>query len=142
MLNLSTISGLFNPKAFITATRQYMVQANSWSLEELHLDVCVTNEVDKPRFDNFRFDVKVLKQAGAECKNNQLTIYSEMSTSLTRLRWIISSEIFLNRPRQNLLITVDLYINDGQKIHHCQFRSSNYTFDVIQKFENFSVASV
>ena len=27
-----------------------MAQANSWSLEELHLDVCVADESDKPSF--------------------------------------------------------------------------------------------
>ena len=31
------------PEAYITATRQYVAQANSWSLEELCLEVNVTN---------------------------------------------------------------------------------------------------
>ena len=35
------LGGLFNPEAYITATRQYVAQANSWSLEELQLDVTV-----------------------------------------------------------------------------------------------------
>lgn len=30
------------PEAYITATRQYVAQANSWSLEELCLEVNVT----------------------------------------------------------------------------------------------------
>lgn len=30
------------PEAYITATRQYVAQANSWSLEELCLEVIVT----------------------------------------------------------------------------------------------------
>ena len=30
---------LFVPEAYITATRQYVAQANSWSLEELFLNV-------------------------------------------------------------------------------------------------------
>ncbi len=33
------LGGLFTPEAYITATRQYVAQANSWSLEELYLDV-------------------------------------------------------------------------------------------------------
>lgn len=33
------LGGLFIPEAYITATRQYVAQANSWSLEELYLDV-------------------------------------------------------------------------------------------------------
>ena len=37
------LGGLFVPEAYITATRQYVAQANSWSLEELCLEVNVTN---------------------------------------------------------------------------------------------------
>lgn len=33
------LGGLFISEAYITATRQYVAQANSWSLEELYLDV-------------------------------------------------------------------------------------------------------
>ena len=33
------LGGLFIPEAYITATRQFVAQANSWSLEELHLQV-------------------------------------------------------------------------------------------------------
>lgn len=33
------LGGLLNPEAYITATRQCVAQANSWSLEELHLQV-------------------------------------------------------------------------------------------------------
>lgn len=36
------LGGLFVPEAYITATRQYVAQANSWSLEELCLEVTVT----------------------------------------------------------------------------------------------------
>ena len=38
------MGGLFNPEAFVTATRQCVAQANSWSLEELSLDVTVADE--------------------------------------------------------------------------------------------------
>lgn len=37
------LGSLFVPEAYITATRQYVAQANSWSLEELCLEVNVTN---------------------------------------------------------------------------------------------------
>lgn len=33
------LGGLLNPEAYITATRQCVAQANSWSLEELNLQV-------------------------------------------------------------------------------------------------------
>lgn len=35
------LGGLFTPEAYITATRQYVAQANNWSLEELFLDASV-----------------------------------------------------------------------------------------------------
>lgn len=37
------LGGLFVPEAYITATQQYVAQANSWSLEELGLEVNVTS---------------------------------------------------------------------------------------------------
>jgi len=123
------MGGLFNPEAFITATRQCVAQANSWSLEELHLDVCVADESEKPSFDDCSFAVEGLKLSGAVCRNNQLAISSEISTNLhlTRLRWIkktdltdmakINLPVYLNSTRQNLLFTVDLPIKDGQKVH-------------------------
>jgi len=123
------MGGLFNPEAFITATRQCVAQANSWSLEELDLDVCVADEAEKPSFDDCSFAVEGLKLFGAACSNNQLSISAEISTNLhlTRLRWIKKSElsdaakivlpVYLNSTRQNLLFTVDLPTRAGQKIH-------------------------
>merc|ERR1712010_215307 len=52
------LGGLFNPEAFITATRQCVAQANSWSLEELSLDVTVADEADQPSFDDCSFAVE------------------------------------------------------------------------------------
>ena len=33
------LGGMFVPEAYITATRQFVAQANNWSLEELALEV-------------------------------------------------------------------------------------------------------
>ena len=41
------LGGLFNPEAYITATRQCVAQANSWSLEEISLEVSVTDNESK-----------------------------------------------------------------------------------------------
>ena len=107
MCNRNHISGLFNPEAFITATRQCVAQANSWSLEELHLDVCVADtENEKPSFDDCSFAVEGLKLFGAVCRNNQLAISAEISTNLhlTRLRWIKKSDCKLYP--KHILMTV------------------------------------
>ena len=39
---------MFNPEAYITATRQSVAQANKWSLEELKLQVTITNDENAP----------------------------------------------------------------------------------------------
>ena len=36
------LGGLFTPEANITATQQYVAQANNWSLEEFYLDMSIT----------------------------------------------------------------------------------------------------
>merc|ERR1719158_181676 len=114
------MGGLFNPEAFITATRQCVAQANSWSLEELSLDVTVADEADQPSFDDCSFAVEGLKLSGAVCRGNQLAISSEISTNLhlTRLRWIKNTEgnsssliqlpVYLNSSRANFLFKVNL----------------------------------
>merc|ERR1719495_1400349 len=121
------MGGLFNPEAFITATRQCVAQANSWSLEELSLDVTVADEADQPSFDDCSFAVEGLKLSGAVCRGNQLALSSEISTNLhlTRLRWVRNTEgdsgsliqlpVYLNSSRANLLFTVNLPLVAGQK---------------------------
>lgn len=53
------LGGLLNPEAYITATRQCIAQANSWSLEELVLDVTITDGGDfsKAALDDCSFAV-------------------------------------------------------------------------------------
>ena len=51
------LGGLFIPEAYITASRQYVAQANNWSLEELYLDVCVYNEPQQAKLDDCSFGV-------------------------------------------------------------------------------------
>lgn len=51
------VGSLFVPEAYITATRQYVAQANSWSLEELCLEVNVTT-AQGASLDAFSFGIK------------------------------------------------------------------------------------
>lgn len=53
------LGGLLNPEAYITATRQCIAQANSWSLEELILDVTITDGAEnyKSSMDECSFGV-------------------------------------------------------------------------------------
>lgn len=124
------LGGLFNPEAYITATRQCVAQANSWPLEELMLDVTITAESDGGHQKDSCFGVVGLKLQGAQCKNNQLLLTSTIMMDLptTLMRWIrITAEsaktgkltlpVYLNSTRTELLFTVDLAICAGQDPH-------------------------
>ncbi|XP_014218621.1 dynein heavy chain, cytoplasmic, partial [Copidosoma floridanum] len=122
------LGGLFNPEAYITATRQCVAQANSWSLEELQLNVSICNNDVSPS-DSCSFAVTGLKLQGAQCKNNQLYLTSTIMTDLhiTILKWIrmspmesknkLSLPVYLNSTRTELLFTVDLNIAPSQDPH-------------------------
>ncbi|XP_046434442.1 dynein heavy chain, cytoplasmic isoform X5 [Neodiprion pinetum] len=123
------LGGLLNPEAYITATRQCIAQANSWSLEELQLDVTI-GDGDNIATDDCSFAVTGLKLQGAHCKANQLVLTSTIMTDLpvTMLRWFRSSAeepvkgklslpVYLNSTRTELLFTIDLNIMNGQEQH-------------------------
>lgn len=61
------IGGLLNPEAYITATRQCVAQANSWSLEELQLDVTITDSSDKKNIPGDCFAVTGKKNQLSLC---------------------------------------------------------------------------
>ncbi|XP_065208173.1 dynein heavy chain, cytoplasmic isoform X2 [Planococcus citri] len=130
------LGGLLNPEAYITATRQCIAQANNWSLEELVLDVTITdsNSVEKNMLDECSFGVTGLKLQGAQCRNNQLLLTSTIMTELPLilLRWTrasttsvmdaskrgkLSLPVYLNSTRTELLFTIDLNIASGQDHH-------------------------
>ncbi|BES93792.1 dynein heavy chain [Nesidiocoris tenuis] len=127
------LGGLMNPEAYVTATRQCIAQANSWSLEELVLDVTILDQgqAANASTDPSCFPVTGLKLQGAQCKNNQLLLTSSIMMELptTLLRWSRGSEnapirqdklslpVYLNSTRSELLFTVDLNIATGQEAH-------------------------
>ncbi|XP_006751108.2 cytoplasmic dynein 1 heavy chain 1-like [Leptonychotes weddellii] len=116
------LGGLFVPEAYITATRQYVAQANSWSLEELCLEVNVTTS-QSATLDACSFGVTGLKLQGATCSNNKLSLSHAISTvlPLTQLRWVkqtnaerkanvVTLPVYLNFTRADLIFTVDFEI--------------------------------
>jgi dynein heavy chain 1 len=114
------LGGLFTPEAYITATRQFVAQANSWSLEELYLDVYVDF---KGKLDDCSFGVTGLRLQGAQCKENRLSITATIVNDLplTKLQWIrvntsemykksqgkVTLPVYLNQTRTELLFTLD-----------------------------------
>lgn len=83
------LGGLLNPEAYITATRQCVAQANSWSLEELTLEVTITETGANAESKDSSFGVIGLKLQGAQCKNNELLLASTimMDLPVTVLKW-------------------------------------------------------
>lgn len=51
------LGGLFTPEAYITATRQYVAQANAWSLEELTLEIQAAADFNQLKMDECSFGV-------------------------------------------------------------------------------------
>ncbi|TMS21226.1 Cytoplasmic dynein 1 heavy chain 1 [Larimichthys crocea] len=101
------LGSLFVPEAYITATRQYVAQANSWSLEELCLEVNVTT-AQGATLDACSFGIKGLKLQGATCANNKLSLSTSISTELplTQLRWIKQSSA-----EKRHMVTLPVYLN-------------------------------
>ncbi|XP_074612492.1 cytoplasmic dynein 1 heavy chain 1-like isoform X2 [Acropora palmata] len=118
------LGGMFVPEAYITATRQFVAQANNWSLEELALEVTIANGPDdRLTIDDCSFGIKGLRLQGAQCLDNKLELTATISTdlSLTSLKWIriepgtihsgegkVTLPVYLNQTRTELLFTVDM----------------------------------
>ncbi|KAJ7386556.1 Cytoplasmic dynein 1 heavy chain 1 [Desmophyllum pertusum] len=118
------LGGMFVPEAYITATRQFVAQANNWSLEELALEVNIANGPDdRLTIDDCSFGIKGLRLQGARCQGNKLELTATISTdlALTSLKWIrvepgsagleegkVTLPVYLNHTRTELLFTVDM----------------------------------
>ncbi|KAF4518251.1 hypothetical protein B566_EDAN010397 [Ephemera danica] len=101
------LGGLLNPEAYITATRQCIAQANSWSLEELVLDVTITDEGSAAGSGEDGFAVVGLKLQGAQASAGHDP----------RQQGKLSLPVYLNSTRTELLFTVDLNIAPCQDPH-------------------------
>ncbi|XP_070577189.1 cytoplasmic dynein 1 heavy chain 1-like [Ptychodera flava] len=117
------LGGLFKPDAFVTATRQYVAQANNWSLEELVMQVTISDGGGQGiKLNDCSFSVTGLRLQGASCSNNKLNLSNTISTELpaTSFSWIrvgsdksptdgtINLPVYLNHTRADLLFTVNL----------------------------------
>jgi len=122
------LGGLFNPEAYVTATRQCVAQANSWSLEELQLRVTVAESDAAVPAGSMA--LRGVRLQGALCKNNQLQLTTTIQTELPQLQlaWqrgdagedglrYITLPVYLNATRGELLFTVRLPIAGQQSEH-------------------------
>lgn len=119
------LGGLFMPEAFVTASRQYVAQANQWSLEELYMKVTIADSVkQKLSVDDCSFLVSGLKLQGASAASNILSLVDSITTELPDvcLQWSkidpmnppfvggddVTLPVYLNQTRRELLFTVDM----------------------------------
>ncbi|KAJ6227585.1 dynein heavy chain [Anaeramoeba flamelloides] len=113
------LGGLFDPSAFITATRQSAAHAMEWSLETLQLQITIdTNE----KVTNQSYYINKLLLEGAVYNNNSLRITDQISNILNNvlLKWVQRSDekvkntitlpVYLNSTRLELLFSLDLSI--------------------------------
>jgi len=126
------MGGLFVPEAYITATRQYVAQEHSISLEELELSVNVKDDNTASNTDNRTFTVSGLILQGAVCKSNCLSLCTDISTKLplALLSWNkISTEkkntdgkvtlpIYRNGMRTDLLFTLAFDVKEDETTFH------------------------
>jgi len=107
------LGGLFTPEAYITATRQYVAQANSWSLEELVLCIQVVSNIKQASLDECAFPLVGLTLQGAKCNQNGLI---QLSASITNdmpvsvIRWSRKQEMPV-RPDKTNQIQLPVYLN-------------------------------
>lgn len=115
------LGGLFNPEAYVTATRQYVAQANCWSLEELTMEVEIATSSNSEIQGDSCFGITGLKLQGAIAKSNRLHLDSTILTELplVKVSWVkvnspssssskVSLPVYLNGNRSELLFTVSL----------------------------------
>ena len=137
------LGGLFAPEAYITATRQYVAQTNSLSLEELVLNISVHEDaasVDNVRLDEFSFGLTGLTLQGARCANNKLILSTNITNDfpLAIIRWsraasggggsgavvhtaqtnMINLPVYLNGTRAELLFKVDMETEQKQTLFY------------------------
>lgn len=123
------LGGLFTPEAYITATRQYVAQTNSWSLEELVLDVSVYENVAQVKLDQHCFGLTGLKLQGAVCHSNKISLSPNIlnSFNIAVIKWQKSSPeiqeamrkkinlpIYLNSTRSELLFTINMEADQNE----------------------------
>ena len=124
------LGGLSTPEAYLTATRQFVSQTKSWSLEELVADVRVYEEKNDFKLDECSFCMTGLKMLGAKCVNNRVKLTTDLRNDLnyTVIKWSkleknsshlntsdqIDLPVYLNSSRTDLLFTLAMEKNENQ----------------------------
>jgi dynein heavy chain 1 len=127
------LGGLFTPEAYITATRQFVAQTNSWSLEELVLEISVYENAKNVKLDGCSFGLTGLKLQGANCTNNKVNLSVNIVNDfpLAVIRWAkaenlspkknvnkINLPVYLNSTRSELLFKIDMETDQNENLFY------------------------
>ena len=126
------LGGLFTPEAYITATRQFVAQTNSWSLEELVLEISVYDSVKDVKFDECSFGLVGLKFQGAVCTKNKVTLSVNITNDIpvSVIKWCrveqlrqtssmkINLPVYLNSTRSELLFKLDMETDQNENLFY------------------------
>ncbi|WWC91126.1 uncharacterized protein L201_006067 [Kwoniella dendrophila CBS 6074] len=111
------LGGLFQPEAYITATRQSVSHEKGWSLEQLELSVQIENIGSQDSFA-----IQGLNLQGASWSTDHLTLNDGKSVSLkpSQITWkrrdegaskttnLVNLPVYLNGDRSDVLFSIDL----------------------------------
>lgn len=125
------LGGLFSPEAYITATRQYVAQANSWSLEELTLEIKVYESIKEAKLDECSFPLVGLKFQGAVCTDNLISLSTQIRNEMpvSVIKWsknapepskaiTVNLPVYLNATRTELLFTLNMHSNQSDNLFY------------------------
>ncbi|KAJ3021261.1 hypothetical protein HKX48_008890 [Thoreauomyces humboldtii] len=122
------IGGFFMPEAFITATRQAAAHDQQCSLEEIQLEVAITDGRSSApaSSQNLQFTLTGLKLEGAESLQGTLALSASLNQQAVQvlLSWVRSADrkpivypinlpVYLNEDRQDILLTARLASQDS-----------------------------
>jgi dynein heavy chain 1, cytosolic len=130
------LGGLFTPEAYITATRQYVAQINSWSLEELSLEMAVFSDISKAakfaESNSSSFQLVGLKLQGAEFLDQKIKLSTNIINdfAVVHISWNKTDEriqsssvdshkqinlpIYLNATRADILFTINMKTDQSE----------------------------
>ncbi|CAM9242548.1 unnamed protein product, partial [Chrysoparadoxa australica] len=111
------LGGLFSPEAFITATRQFVAQANGCSLDELSLSFHVGSSKElEHNASSFAISGLVLEGASWDDNLSQLAVSSQHSTPLpiSELSWVKTDNSSGGPESEGAPVVVPLYLNSSR----------------------------
>jgi len=109
------LGGLFNPEAYITASRQGAAQANGWSVENLELVCDVLDPVSDVTANETCFIIRDgLSLEGATWSNKKLELAHDISCSLppTKFTWRYKTEKLTEQSPNDNKINIPVYLSD------------------------------